>query len=81
MLYFSQMKKTPTFNQEQKTLLAKWDDYKGKIVAVMGKKIFSATSGEKAKKLIDRLEKKYRKPPLVTYIPKADTLILIINGR
>lgn len=45
-------------------------------MAVVGKKVFSADTGQKAEKLLERLEKKYRKPPLVTYIPKADTLIL-----
>lgn len=66
------------FAQEQKTLLSKWDDYKGKIVAVMGKKIFSATTGRQAQKMIEKLEKEHQRPPLVTYIPKADTLILSI---
>lgn len=69
--------KIQSFDQEQKTLLAKWDDYKGKIVAVVGKKVFSAKTGKQAQKLIEKLEKKYQKPPLVTYIPKADTLILL----
>lgn len=81
MLYFFQMKKDLTFDQEEKTLLAQWGRYKGKIVAVVGKKIFSADSGKKAQKMIKDIEKKYRKPPLVTYIPKADTLILFFNGN
>jgi len=72
-------KKQP-FAEEQKTLLSNWDDYKGKIVAVIGKKIFSAKTGSQAKKIIEKLEKKYKRPPLVTYIPKADTLILFFNG-
>lgn len=68
--------KSQCFDQEQKTLLAKWDNYKGKIVAVVGKKIFSAKTGNQAQKMIEKIEKRYKKPPLVTYIPKADTLIL-----
>lgn len=68
--------KIESFDQEQKTLLAKWDNYKGKIVAVVGKKIFSAKTGNQAQKMIEKIEKRYKKPPLVTYIPKADTLIL-----
>lgn len=63
-------------SREHKTLLAKWDDYKGKIVAVVGEKVFSAKTGKQAQEMIEKLEKKYKKPPLVTYIPKADTLIL-----
>lgn len=73
--------KIQPFDQEEKTLLAKWSAYKGKIVAVMGKKVFSADSGQKAKTMIKNLEKKYGKPPLVTYIPKADTLVLHFDGR
>lgn len=68
-------------SQEQKSLLAHWEEYKGKIVAVVGKKIYAAKTGKKAKELIEKLEKKYQKPPLVTYIPKADTLILSFNGN
>lgn len=51
------MRKTQaqSFSQEQKTLLAKWNDYKGKIVAVVGKKVFSADTGQKAEKLLERL--------------------------
>lgn len=73
--------KTQLFIQEQKTLSAKWNRYKGKIVAVMGDKIFAATSGAKAKIMIRKLEKKHGKPPLVTYVPKADTLILFSHGH
>lgn len=73
--------KTLLFKQEEKTLLAKWSQYKGKIVAVVGDKIFAATSGAKAKVMIQKLEKKHGKPPLVTYIPKADTLILFLHGH
>ena len=68
--------KKNNFNQEQKTLMRKWDDYKGKIVAVSGTEIFAAKTGKQAQKMIKEIEKKEDKPPLVTYIPKADTLIL-----
>jgi len=61
---------------EHKTLLAQWDNYKGKIVAVAGNKVFAAKTGKQAQKMIREIEKKENKPPLVTYIPKADTLIL-----
>jgi len=46
------MKKKQLFIQEQKTLSTKWNRYKGKIVAVMGDKIFTATTGAKAKIMI-----------------------------
>ncbi len=75
------MKKKQLFIQEQKTLSTKWNRYKGKIVAVMGDKIFTATTGAKAKIMIQKLEKKHGRPPLVTYVPKADTLILFLHGH
>jgi len=64
------------FAKEQKTLMTNWDKYKGKIVAVSGGKVFAATTGKQAQKMIKDIEKKSGKSPLVTYIPKADTLIL-----
>ncbi|MGB9706870.1 MAG: DUF5678 domain-containing protein [Microgenomates group bacterium] len=71
-------RKIPSFTREQEVLLAKWNRYKGKIVAVVGGRIFSAETGKEAEKMIKNLEKKYKNPPLVTYIPKSDTLILLI---
>lgn len=70
------MNNKQTLSPEEKTLYAKWDSYKGKIVAVIGQKIFAAKTGKQANQIISKIEKKYQKPPLVTYIPKADTLIL-----
>ena len=51
--------------------------YKGKHIIVIGGKVFTAQTGKKASKILDKLEKKYPKEiPEITYIPKADTLIL-----
>lgn len=51
--------------------------YKGKHIVVIKGKIFTAKSGKQVNKIIDRLEKKYPKEtPVLTYIPKEDTLIL-----
>ena len=51
--------------------------YKGKHVIVIAGKVFTAKTGERADKLLDNLEKKYPKEiPAITYIPKADALIL-----
>lgn len=51
--------------------------YRGKHVIVIGGMVFTAKTGTQANKLIDKLEKKYPKEiPAITYIPKADALIL-----
>lgn len=51
--------------------------YRGKHVVVIAGKVFTAASGTKANKLLDKLEKEYPKEtPAITYIPKSDTLIL-----
>jgi len=51
--------------------------YKGKHVIVIAGKVFTAKTGKAADKLLDKLEKKYpRETPAITYIPKADALIL-----
>ena len=51
--------------------------YKGKHVIVIAGKVFTAKTGKAANKILDRVEKKYPKEtPALTYIPKADTLIL-----
>lgn len=51
--------------------------YRGKHIVVVAGKVFVATTGKEANSMIDRLEKKYpAEIPVMTYIPKADTLIL-----
>ena len=52
--------------------------YKGKHVVIVGGKIFSTRTGSAASKMLEKLLKKYpAKTPTLTYIPKAETLILI----
>jgi len=51
--------------------------YKGKHVIVIAGKVFTARTGKEASKILSKVEKKYpREIPAITYIPKADTLIL-----
>jgi len=51
--------------------------YKGKHIIVIAGKVFTAKTGNQANKILDRLEKKYpNEIPAITYIPKADALIL-----
>ena len=51
--------------------------FRGKQVMIVGGKIFAAGTGRQAERLFQRLVKTYpRQTPLITYIPKADSLIL-----
>lgn len=51
--------------------------YKGKHIIIIAGQVFTAQTGKQANKILDKLEKKYPKEiPEITYIPKADTLIL-----
>lgn len=51
--------------------------YKGKHVIMIEGKVFTAKTGKDANELLDKLEKKYPQAvPAITYIPKADALIL-----
>ena len=61
---------------ELETTLKNWDKYKGSIVMVIGDKVFSTKRAKNVNKIIRKIEKEYHKRPLITYIPKEDTLIL-----
>lgn len=51
--------------------------YQGKHIIVIGGKIHAKKSGRESARLLERLLKMYPKEtPSITYIPKADTLIL-----
>ena len=51
--------------------------YKGKHIIVVKGEVFTAKTGKLANTLLDKLEKRYPKEiPVITYVPKADTLIL-----
>lgn len=51
--------------------------YKGKHIIVVAGKVFTAKTGEGALKILEKVEKKYPDEiPAITYIPKADSLIL-----
>lgn len=66
---------------EMETLSKNWDKYKGFIVMVVGDEIFATKSAKRAYKIVEEIEKKYHRRPLITNIPKGDTLILpLING-
>jgi hypothetical protein len=50
---------------------------RGKHVIVVAGKIFTATTGKKASQILREIRRKYPKEtPAITYIPKANALIL-----
>lgn len=52
--------------------------YGGKHVIVIGEDVYTAKSGKAHNLLLEKLVKRYPdKKPLVMYVPKEDTLILI----
>ncbi|MDI6731026.1 MAG: hypothetical protein QME05_00405 [Candidatus Margulisbacteria bacterium] len=53
--------------------------YMGKHIVIIGGKIYSAENGKLASKLLDKLILQHpNETPTITYIPKADALILLI---
>ncbi|KKP60547.1 MAG: hypothetical protein UR54_C0011G0011 [Candidatus Roizmanbacteria bacterium GW2011_GWA2_34_18] len=66
-------------NKNRTTMIKIMSDpkYQGKHVILIADQIYTAKTGKEANKIVDRLEKKFPKEiPAMTYIPKADTLIL-----
>lgn len=52
--------------------------YKGKHVIIVEGQIFTANTGDGARRILERARKDHpRVIPAVTYIPDADTLILV----
>lgn len=51
--------------------------YRGKHIILIGGKIYASKTGLAASKMLEKLVEKYPEgTPTITYIPKADTLIL-----
>lgn len=52
--------------------------YFGKHVVVVDHEVFEATTGEEAVRILEDVRKKYpEKKPVLAYIPKEETLILL----
>lgn len=52
--------------------------YKGKHVVIVEGQIFTANTGDGARRILEHARKEYpHTVPAVTYIPDADTLILV----
>lgn len=56
--------------------MREWEKYRGSIVMVVGDKIFATKRAQKVDKLVETIEKKYHKRPLITFIPKEGSLVL-----
>jgi len=68
--------------KNQKNLIVqvyKEPKYRGKHVIIIANKIFTTKTGKAKSELLDKLLKKYPKEtPTITYIPKVDSLILLL---
>jgi hypothetical protein len=54
--------------------------YRGRHLVMIAGKVFAAKSAKEAARIFNKVTKKYsRQIPTITYIPKADTLILWIS--
>lgn len=62
---------------EQETLSKNWEKYRGSIVMVVGNEIFATKRAKKVHKIVKEIEEKFHRRPLITYIPKEETLILL----
>lgn len=52
---------------------------RGKHIIMVGDQIFSARTGKEAVKIFNKVTKDYpRQQPTVTYIPKVESLILVV---
>lgn len=65
-----------TSSIDQETLMKNWEKYRGSIVMVVGDDIFSTKRASNVDKLVDKIEKRFHRRPLITYVPKEGTLIL-----
>lgn len=61
---------------ENETLRVNWEKYRGNIVMVVKDKIFATKNAKRVGKMLEDITKKFHKRPLITYIPKEDTLVL-----
>ena len=62
--------------QEQRVLLSQWNKHRGQIVLVIRDHVFATKKPSQVPKLIEKIVNRFGRRPLITYIPKADTLIL-----
>lgn len=61
---------------ERETLSDNWEKYRGNIVMVVGNEVFATKRAKKVHNIVKKIEEKFHRRPLMTYIPKEGTLIL-----
>lgn len=64
--------------KNQATLLKDWGKYRGSIVMTVDDEVYITKQPKKVPQMIKDIEKKHHKTPLITVVPKADTLILYV---
>ena len=64
---------------EQEVLFKNWEKYRGNIVMVVGNEIYATKRAKNVSKIVKDIEEKYHKQPLITFIPKEGTLILVVK--
>lgn len=52
--------------------------YAGHHVMVINNKVFPLKEGEEANEDIEKLEKKYRKTPIITFVPRQDISYILV---
>lgn len=53
------------------------EQYRGSIVLSVDDQIYTTKSPKKVAEMIKKIEQKHHKKPLITVVPREDTLILI----
>lgn len=64
--------------KNQATLLKDWGKYRGSIVMTVDDQTYTTKQPKKVPQMIKDIEKKHHKTPLITVVPKDDTLILYV---
>lgn len=60
----------------KKTQIKDWEKYRGSIVLTVDDQIYTTKQPKKVSQLLKEIEKKHHKKPLITVVPKQDSLIL-----
>lgn len=60
-----------------KLQMKNWDKYRGSIVLTVDDQVYTTRSPKKVVGMIKEIEQKHHKKPLITMVPKEDTLILV----
>lgn len=64
-------------SSEQEILFKNWGKYRGSIVMTVDDQVYITKQPKKVPQMLKKIENKHHKKPLITVVPKEDTLILI----